>query len=106
MSQEANVITGVDVIRGVCHKHDGVPLVGKPAQEEHHFTIEAGIEARGWLVKEEDAGVRQQLQGDGDTLTLTAGEATHHQMPSMGHLYIFQHLIDTLLNLIPGEVTW
>ena len=85
-------------------QHDGVSLVGELAQEEHHLAIQAGIKARGWLIQEEDAGVGQQFQGDGDALALPARELADQQRAARRHLYVFQHFVDALLDLGFGEV--
>ena len=49
-----------------------MPFVGQFAQQEHHFTIQAGIKARRGFIQEEDTGFGEQLQGDRDTLALPA----------------------------------
>src|SRR2546425_10343617 len=33
LSQKANIVAGADIVRGVCHQDDGMPLVGQFAQQ-------------------------------------------------------------------------
>src|SRR5438045_2413288 len=47
-NQEADIVTGVDIVRGVRDQDNGVSLIGKFAQQEHHFAVQAGIKTRGW----------------------------------------------------------
>ena len=66
------MVTRVDIVRGVGDENDSMPLVSEFAQQEHHFAVQPRIKARGWLIQEEDTGIGQQFQGDGDTLALAA----------------------------------
>jgi len=58
LRQEANVIANVDVIRGVRYQDDGASPVGEPPQQRHHFAVQAGVQAGGWFIQEEDAWIR------------------------------------------------
>ena len=55
-------------------RHDGdrARVVGQLAQELHHLRLEPGIEARGGLVEEQQAGPAQELGRDPDPLPLPA----------------------------------
>ena len=79
-------------------------LIGQFAQQEHHLAVQTGIEARCWLVQEEDAGVGQQFQGNRDALALPAGEFADQQFTAMLHLDIVEHFIDALAHLVFSEV--
>src|SRR6266851_2737539 len=104
LTQEAHVVTCVDIIRGMSLQNNGVSFVGQFAQEEHHFTIQARVQARCWLIQEEHTRIGQQFQRNGDTLALAAGELTDEQVAPVLHIHVVQHLIDTLLDLFCGEI--
>ena len=105
LTEEADVVTRIDVVGGVCHQDNGMSLVGQFAQEVHHLTIQARIEARGGLIQEEDTGIGKQFQGNRDTLALPTGEFFDQQLATWGQLNIFKHLVDALLDLLIREVT-
>src|SRR5947209_4129415 len=79
-------------------------LVGQFTQQEHHLTIQPGIQARRRLVQEENARIGQQFQRYRDALPLTARELADQQITPRLHLYIVEHLFDTLLDLLLGKV--
>src|SRR5579885_2300693 len=104
LRQEADGVTGVDVVCGVRDQDDGVALVGKVAQQGHHLAVQTRIEARGRLVQEEDAGVCQQLKRDRDAFALAAGEFADEQVTAVLHINILEHLVDAPLDLILRHV--
>src|SRR5262249_36308936 len=71
----------------------------------HHLTIQTGVEARSWLIQEEKTGVSEQFEGDGNALALPTGELLDKLTAPARHFHIFEHLIDTLLNLFFRKIT-
>src|SRR6266705_1999746 len=72
LRQEAHVVAGADIVRSMRNQNNGVSLVGQFAQQEHHLAIQSWIETRGWLIKEEEAWIGQQLHSDRSAFALTA----------------------------------
>ena len=64
LTEKTDVVTGIDIVSRMCHQHDGMSLVSKPAQQEHHFAVQTWIQARCWLIQEEKTGIGQQLKGN------------------------------------------
>ena len=86
------------------HQNDGMSLVGQFAQQEHHLAVQARIEARCWFIQEEDAGVGEQFECDGDTFALSTRQFADEQFAPELHFYVVEHFIDTLVYLFLGEV--
>src|SRR5690348_6934960 len=93
-------------MRRMSDQDDCMSLIRQLAQQEHHLAVQAGIQARGWLIQEKDAGFHQQFKGDRHTFALPARKPTDEERAAVCHLDITQYLRDPLLDLRLGKILW
>ncbi|RSS62148.1 hypothetical protein EF918_31455 [Streptomyces sp. WAC06614] len=86
------------------HDDDGPAVVGEVAQRVHHGAVHAGVQAGGGLVEEQQGGLGQQFQGDGDPLALAAGEAVHGLSGALFQAEFADDLVDAGLAFGAGGV--
>lgn len=85
---------------------DRTAVVGEVAQHVHHRAVHAGVEAGGGLVQEEQGGLGEQFQGDGDAFALSAGEAVDGLVGALFEAEFTDHLVDPGLAFGLGGVLW
>ena len=94
LDEQHHRVAEVDVVEGVGDEHDGLALVAQLAQQEHERLFQAGIEAAGRLVEQQQRRLRQQLGGDRDALALSAGEKVDGDVGALAELEGGEHVGD------------
>ncbi len=73
------------------------PRLQVPKQVDH-LRLDRAIQRGGWLVQEQEPGLKHQRPSDGDALTLASGELVRVAMPRLRvNVHLLQGLNDTLV---------
>ena len=83
---------------------DRAALVGQAAHQVHEGCLGAGVQPGGRLVQEEQAGLGEQLDADGDALDLPAAQLADLVVLAVRQVQVIQHFHDALVALCLGGI--
>ena len=85
---------------------DRAPLIGEAAHELHERGLGAGVETGGGLVEEEQAGLGEQFDPDGDAFLLSAAQAADLHILAMREVEIGKHFHHALFAFFGRCIGW